>query len=244
LVELTGEYEFPVPPNVLWHALQDPELLARVLPGCQKMEKVADNEFKGDIKLTMGPVQGAFQGTVTYSELKPPASLNLVVNARGPSGIVNGEGALTLTATQAGTLLTYQGEGQVGGRMASVSQRLMESSAKAITKQSLQSLEKQVAPQVEADVAEETATSTGSAQGVSTVSVQASAPEAPPAPSQTEFMMGVTRELIEEYIPNPTHRQLLAGTAVLLAFFALLEWFSSRVARKTAKIMLEDLKQK
>jgi hypothetical protein len=64
LVELTGEYEFPVSPDVLWDALQDPDLLARVLPGCQKMEKVADNEFKGNIKISMGPVQGAFQGTV------------------------------------------------------------------------------------------------------------------------------------------------------------------------------------
>ena len=232
MVELIGDYEFPVSPDVLWDALQDPDLLARVLPGCQKMEKVADNEFKGNIKISMGPVQGAFQGTVVYSKLQPPESLTLVVNARGPSGIVNGEGALTLTATPTGTLLTYQGEGQVGGRMASVSQRLMESSAKAITKQSLQSLEKQVAPQVEAAVAGETTVSTGS--------VQAPVPEPPPAPSQTEFMMGVTQELIEEYIPNPQHRQLLAGTAVLLALFALLEWFASRVAKKTAKIIREE----
>ena len=234
MVELTGEYEFPVSPDVLWDALQDPDLLARVLPGCQKMEKVADNEFKGNIKISMGPVQGAFQGSVVYSELQPPTSLNLVVNARGPSGIVNGEGALTLTATQTGTLLTYQGEGQVGGRMASVSQRLMESSAKAITKQSLQSLETQVAFQAEPQVVtelEETATSTGSA------------PEAPAAPSQTEFMLGVTRELVEEYMPNPQHRQLLAGAAIMLALFALLEWFSSRVAKKTARIILDELEE-
>ena len=241
MVELIGDYEFPVSPAVLWDALQDPDLLARVLPGCQKMEKVADNEFKGNIKISMGPVQGAFQGTVVYSKLQPPESLTLVVNARGPSGIVNGEGALTLTATQKGTLLTYQGEGQVGGRMASVSQRLMESSAKAITKQSLQSLEKQVAPQVEAKVSVETATSTSSGQAVSASSAQAtSTPDTPPAPSQTEFMVGVTRELIEEYIPNPQHRQLLAGTAVLLTLFALLEWFSSRVAKKTAKLLQEE----
>ena len=232
MVELTGEYEFPVSPEVLWDALQDPDLLARVLPGCQKMEKVADNEFKGDIKLSMGPVQGAFQGTIIYSDLQPPKSLSLVMNARGPSGIVNGEGALTLTATGTGTLLKYQGEGKVGGRMASVSQRLMESSAKAITKQSLQSLEKQVTPQVEAVAAGKTA--------VSADSPQSPTPDAPAAPSQTEFMLGVTREVFEDYIPDPTHRKLLAGAAIMLAIFAMMEWCTSRVAKKTAKIIREE----
>lgn len=236
MVELTGEYIFPVSPEVLWDALQNPDLLACVLPGCQKIERVADNEFKGNIKISMGPVQGAFQGTVVYSKLQPPESLTLVMKARGPSGIVNGEGALILTPTPTGTLLTYQGEGQVGGRMASVSQRLMESSAKAITKQSLQSLETQVAfqakPQVVAD---------GEA-GTEPVEVAASPSAAPPAaPSQTEFMLGVTRELVDEYIPNPQHRRLLAGTAVFLTLVALLEWFSSRVAKKTAKIILDEL---
>jgi len=232
LVELTGEYEFPVSPEVLWDAFQDPDLLARVLPGCQKMEKVDDHEFKGNIKLSVGPVQGAFQGTVIYSELQPPESLSLVVNARGPSGIVNGEGALTLTATETGTLLKYQGEGKVGGRMASVSQRLMESSAKAITKQSLQSLEKQVAPQVEEEVAGKTA--------VSTDSPQSPISDSPAAPSQTEFMLGVTREVVEDYIPDPTHRKLLAGAAIMLAMFAMMEWCTSRVAKKTAKLIQEQ----
>ena len=232
MVELTGEYEFPVSPEVLWDAFQDPDLLARVLPGCQKMEKVDDHEFKGNIKLSVGPVQGAFQGTVIYSELQPPESLSLVVNARGPSGIVNGEGALTLTATETGTLLKYQGEGKVGGRMASVSQRLMESSAKAITKQSLQSLEKQVAPQVEEEVAGKTA--------VSTDSPQSPISDSPAAPSQTEFMLGVTREVVEDYIPDPTHRKLLAGAAIMLAMFAMMEWCTSRVAKKTAKLIQEQ----
>jgi hypothetical protein len=235
LVELTGDYEFPVPPDVLWEALQDPDLLARVLPGCQQLEKISETEFKGNIKITVGPVQGAFQGTIVYSDMQPPESLSLVVNARGPSGIVNGEGALVLTATETGTLMRYQGEGKVGGRMASVSQRLMESSAKAVTKQSLQSLETQVAFQAETQVESgdggETAVFSTTSQPV---------PEAPPAPSQTEFMLGVAKELVEEYMPNPQHRQLLAGTAVLLTLFALLEWFSSRVAKKTVKLLQEE----
>ena len=242
MVELTGEYEFPVSPDVVWEALQNPDILARVMPGCQRLEKVGEHEFKGNIKILMGPVQGTFQGTVVYSDMQSPESLRLVVNARGPSGIVNGEGDLALTATDTGTLLRYQGEGKVGGRMASVSQRLMESSAKAITKQCLQSLEKQVAvqvePQVEMGDGGETAVSAGSVQAVSTQHTSSS--EAPPAPSQTEFMLGVTKEVIEDYIPNPQHRQMLAGATALLVIFALLEWFSSRVAKKTAKIMNEE----
>jgi carbon monoxide dehydrogenase subunit G len=236
LVELIGDYEFPVPPHVLWDALQDPDLLARVLPGCQRLEKVSETEFKGNIKITVGPVQGTFQGTIVYSEMQPSESLSLAVNARGPSGIVNGEGALVLTATETGTLMRYQGEGKVGGRMASVSQRLMESSAKAVTKQSLQSLEKQVGFKAEslADVDMETAVS------ADPVSQQSPVLDAPPAPSQTEFMLGVTQELLEEYIPNPQHRKLLAGAAILLAMFAMMEWCTSRIAKKTAKIIQEE----
>ena len=237
MVELTGEYEFPVPPDVVWEALQDPDVLARVMPGCQRLEKVGEDEFKGNIKISMGPVQGAFQGTVVYSDMRPPESLRLLVNARGPSGIVNGEGELVLTATGSGTLLRYQGEGKVGGRMASVSQRLMESSAKAITKQCLQSLEKQVVVQVEPQVKMDDG-------GETAVSAEPAQSAAPPPPGQTEFMLGVTKEVIEDYMPNPQHRQLLAGAAVIFVLFAFLEWFANRVARKTANIMLEELNKK
>jgi carbon monoxide dehydrogenase subunit G len=233
LVELVGEYEFPVPPAELWDALQDPDLLARVLPGCQRLEKVGDNEFKGNLKITVGPVQGAFQGTIVYANMSPPESLNLVINTRGPSGIVNGEGSLVLTATDTGTMLRYQGEAQVGGRIASVSQRLMESSARAITKQSLQSLERQVAAQVEPEVETTVA-------GETAVTPQApSSTAAPPPPSQTEFMLGVTKEVFEEYIPNPLHRKLLARLAMFIGMLIMMEWCTSKIARKTAKILQE-----
>ena len=96
------------------------------------------------MRIKVGPVDGVFQGTVTFSDLQPVDSFHIVVNGRGPSGIVRGEGDLLLLQRRNGTDLRYKGGGQVSGRMATVGQRLMTSSANAITKQCLQNLDKQI----------------------------------------------------------------------------------------------------
>ena len=234
MIELTGDYEFAAPPGLVWEMFLDPAVLARIIPGCEALTQTGPHEYEGRMKIRVGPVQGVFQGTVTLSDLQPTHGYHLAINGRGPAGIVRGEGDLWLEPSTAGTELRYEGEAQVSGRIATVGQRLMVSSARAITQQSLQNMEKQIAarlqpePNVAPDVEPDTV-------------VAAPTPSTmPPAPSQTEFMLGVTQDVIKDLIPDPRQRQLLAGLALVLAVIGLVNWFTNLVARRVAKKLQEE----
>lgn len=228
VVDVTGDYEFMAPPEVVWEAFLDPELLARVMPGCERLEQIGEHEYEGVMKIRVGPVQGDFRGTVQLGELKPPHSYHMTVNGRGPAGIVRGEGDVQLQATDSGTRLEYSGQAQISGRIATVGQRLMESSANAIARQSLENLDKQIAaklrPAARAGEEEEAA---------------APAP-APAPPGQTEFALGVAREVVEDLLPAGASRQLLTGGAFLIMLALLLDWHASLVARRLARLLEEE----
>ena len=148
MIELEDNVVFEAPRELLWEMILDPEVLARIVPGCDKLEIVNENEFQGQMRIKIGPMDGVFRGTVALSELQPPESFHVIVNGRGPSGIVNGEGDVRLEDVENGTEFSYTGQGQISGRMASVGQRVMTGSAKAITKQSLENLDNQVQARV------------------------------------------------------------------------------------------------
>ena len=203
-MKIEGERHFNVPRERLFEAILDPEILARTLPGCEKLERTTDNCFKGVLNMAIGPVKGKFQGTLEISDLDPPHGYHMVVKGQGPSGFMKGEGDLSLVEADGGTLLSYVIDAQVGGRMAAVGQRLMESSAKVVSQQGLEGL----AVQVEAP-----------AGGV------AAEGEAPPSPpSQAKLAARFAGGLWEEMVPPPA-RRLMAILGWLLLGFALGWWF-------------------
>lgn len=221
-MELEGTYTFDAPRDVVWQALMDPSVLAKVMPGCEKLEQVGDNEYEGAIKIKVGPVQGKFQGKVTLLDINEPDSYRMIVDGKGPSGFMKGEGEVQLESQGDSTLMHYSGKAQVGGRIASVGQRLMDSSAKALTKQSLEGLNKQIEARVQAgdDASSE---SNGSGDGTTQSQATSSAP-AVEAPSQTQFAVGVARNMIDEIIP-PERRPLVIGIGlVVLGVIAYLIW--------------------
>lgn len=142
-MKLEGTYTFDAPLAVVWQALFDAEVLARTLPGCEKLVRENDR-FKGDINVKMGPVQGKFQGLVDVLDVKELDSYKMVVDGRGPAGFVKATAQIALTAQGEGTRLAYASDVQVGGRVASVGQRLIDASARAIVKQSLEGLNEQI----------------------------------------------------------------------------------------------------
>lgn len=236
MVDLEGRYEFHAPREMLWEMILDPDILARIMPGCDRLVIVDENEYQGRMKIKIGPVDGVFKGSVALTELEPLRGFHLVVNGRGPSGIVKGEGDVRLEDSADGTAFFYSGNGQISGRMATVGQRVMDSSARAIIKQSLQNLDNQVQarlqPTAEAVIA--SADSTASAVRPKPAAV------APPAPTQTDFMLGVAENMIEEFLPNPQHRRIAAGLAILIAITLLVNIFANLVARQVVKMMKED----
>ena len=144
-MKITGTHTLAVPRDVVWEAILDPEVLSHTLPGCEDMAPVGDNQFRGKLKMKVGPVQGLFEGGVELLDLDPLNGYNLKIDGKGAPGFVTGTGAIRLEDTDDnGTLLHYDIDARVGGRIAAVGQRLLDSSAKVLTRQGLQGLDRQL----------------------------------------------------------------------------------------------------
>src|SRR5688500_1123563 len=142
-MKMQGTYTFEAPLETVWNALFDAEVLARTLPGCEKLEREG-NQFKGDINVKMGPVQGKFQGKVDITDIKERESYTMIVDGRGPAGFGKATAQLRVQPEGAGTRLDYDSDVTVGGKIASVGQRLIDASSRAIVKQSLEGLHQQI----------------------------------------------------------------------------------------------------
>ncbi len=207
-MELAGEYTFNAPREIVWESIMDPEVLAKILPGCDRLDKVSETEYKGVLNVRIGPVQGKFNGKVLLSDMNEPESFHIDIDGKGAAGFIKGGGDARLDAIDDTTVLTYSGEAQVGGRIASVGQRLIDTSAKSITRQSLESLDRiiqaklQPAPEVVAGVA-------------------TPVPEIEP-PTQTELAMGVAKDLYDEFVPEERQPLVIGIAAALGAILALL----------------------
>lgn len=138
-MKLAGDYRFDVLVQDVWDALFDPAVLAAALPGCEKLERV-DGQFVGEMKIKIGPVSGAFVGKVDLQDIDEPRRYTMVIDGRGNAGFVKAKASVELVADGDGTILRYDGDAQVGGKIASVGERLIDASARAIVKQSLEGL--------------------------------------------------------------------------------------------------------
>jgi len=138
-MKLEGDYLFEAKVPEVWSALFDPVILAAVMPGCEKLELV-DGPYIGDIKVKVGPIQGNFTGKVDLKDKVEPESYTMIVDGRGAPGFVKATAHVTLAAEGDATRVHYDCDAQVGGKIASVGQRLLEASARAIVAQSLEGL--------------------------------------------------------------------------------------------------------
>jgi carbon monoxide dehydrogenase subunit G len=142
-MKLDGDYLFEAPVDEVWSALFDPVVLAAVMPGCEKLSLV-DGHFVGDLNIKVGPVQGKFSGKVELKDVDEPKSYTMVIDGRGAPGFVKAIAGVKLEADGANTRMRYDADAQIGGKMASVGQRLLEASARAISKQSLEGLHENI----------------------------------------------------------------------------------------------------
>src|SRR5262245_39445842 len=112
--------------------LQDPEVLARAMPGCDGLEQTGPGEYRMKMKMVLASLAGVFDGKVKITDPKPPSSFRLTVEGSGKVGFVKGEGLLTLTAEGEATQVSYEGDAQVGGTLAAVGQRLIDGTSKTM----------------------------------------------------------------------------------------------------------------
>jgi uncharacterized protein len=133
-VKISGSYNLALPRERAYQIMQDPEILARAIPGCESLEKIGPDEYRMKMKMALASISGAFEGKVRITEQTPPESFRLVVEGSGRVGFVKGDGVLKLSSVEGGTEVSYEGEAQVGGTMAAVGQRLIDGTAKMMIK--------------------------------------------------------------------------------------------------------------
>jgi len=140
-MKLQGEYIFNGPREEVWKLVRDPQVLATALPGTQSLNQVSQNEYGGEMNVRVGPVAGIFSGRVVVSDEVCPESYTLTVEGKGAPGFAKGTGHVHLIDQGDGTtLMKYEGEVQIGGRIASVGQRLIDTASKAMIRQGLEAL--------------------------------------------------------------------------------------------------------
>ena len=230
-MKIAGEYTFDAPQDVVWEALQDPAVLASIMPGCEALNEIGENEYEGALKIKVGPVQGSFKGKVHLTDIVPPDSYSIVVDGRGGPGFMKGSGGLQLADQGEKTLMTYEGDAQVGGRIASVGQRLIDSSAKSIIKQSLEALNLVLQAKMAATAAAtadqpadpagdaSAEVSDGASSAVSNEAPPTPVPPPPPvqAPSQIEFAANVAKDVAGDLIPARYRPAVIGGGVVIVA---------------------------
>ena len=133
-MKISGSYAVPVARERAYQLLQDPRVLAKCMPGTDHLEKVGDDEYEMKMKMAIASIGGLFAGKVRLADQKPPESFRLIVEGNGKIGFVKGEGLLTLDAQGEATAVQYDGDVQVGGTIAGVGQRLLDTTAKLIIK--------------------------------------------------------------------------------------------------------------
>jgi carbon monoxide dehydrogenase subunit G len=130
---MNGEYELAVPPQAVWEKLNDAATLKACIPGCEQLDKTSDTEFQAVATVKIGPVKAKFKGRVTLSDLDPPNGYKISGQGDGGvAGFAKGGATVKLTPKNGGTLLAYNVDAQIGGKLAQLGQRLVNGAAKKI----------------------------------------------------------------------------------------------------------------
>jgi len=207
-MKLEGEYTFNGPREQVWKLVRDPDVLSTALPGTQKLTKLSDTEFEGVMHLSIGPMSGDFAGKLVVSDEVPPESCTLTVEGKGGPGFVKGTGHVQLIEQPEGkTLMKYTGDLQVGGKLASTGQRMIDTVSKSMVRQGLETLDKALQARVAAQIENR--------------------PVEFKPPTEAEFAGAVARDVAGSALSSPAARMALYVIPVI-AVLAILVLVLSR----------------
>ena len=200
-MQMTGERRIEAPRERVWQALNDPDILLRSIPGCEELEKTAEDAFTAKVKAKVGPVSAKFAGTVTLSDLDPPRSYKISGEGKGgAAGFAKGGAEVQLEEDGGATLLKYQVDAKVGGKLAQIGSRLIDGTANKMAGEFFDSFAEAV--------------------------TAGAAPGAEAAPEPEAALTGALREELETAVkpglsPRVWMALLVAAILVLLAIFAI-----------------------
>lgn len=205
-MKLKGEHVFDGPREEVWELVRDPEVLVTALPGAQSLNQISASEYEGTMNVQVGPVSGVFSGRLIVSDEVPPESCTLSVEGKGRPGFVRGTGQVLLIDQDDGTtLLKYVGDVQVGGRLAGVGQRLLDTVSKSMTRQGLATLDKALQARMAAR-----------SEGREEVEYE--------PPSEAEFAAAVAKDLAGEVLSS-SRGVWVAVAVIVIVVIAALIWF-------------------
>jgi uncharacterized protein len=128
---MSGDVQLAADRATVWTKLNDPEVLKSCIPGCELLQKNAENEFQAIATVKVGPVKARWKGKVRLTDLDPPNSYRISGEGEGGvAGFAKGGALVSLAEKEGGTLLSYDVEAQIGGKLAQLGQRLINSAAK------------------------------------------------------------------------------------------------------------------
>jgi len=142
-MKVEGDHLFKAPREVVFEMFNDPDALGAAVPGMQKMVKIDESHYEAVLGIRVGPVSANFSGTLALTDVVPPESVTLIVEGKGGAGFVKGVGYVKFEDLgDQTTLLKYTGDANIGGTLASVGQRMIDSVAKSMFKTVFEKLDK------------------------------------------------------------------------------------------------------
>lgn len=199
-MKIEGEYIFNGPQEEVWEIVRDPAVLSTALPGAKSFDQIGEKEYQVEMNVRVGPVSGLFSGHLVVSKEVPPESCTLTVDGKGAPGFASGSGDVILKDRGDGTtLMTYTGEMQIGGKLASVGQRLLDTASKSMIRQGLEALNMALVARV--------AAKSGESSG-----------EYKP-PTESQFMAAVAKDMAGQFFSSS--KVVGIGVAILIILVIL-----------------------
>jgi carbon monoxide dehydrogenase subunit G len=152
-MDMNGSQRIEAPREVVWAALNDPDILKQCIPGCESIEKVSDSEMTAKVTLKVGPVKASFTGKVTLSDLDPPNGYTITgVGSGGAAGYAKGGAKVALAPDgETATLLSYTVKAEIGGKLAQLGGRLIDATSKKLAGEFFEKFGKVVGPTPEGE---------------------------------------------------------------------------------------------
>lgn len=140
-MKIEGTHELHASPERVYETLIDPVVLQRCIPGCERLEKTGENAYSTTLRAGVGSIKGVFTGNVRLEDMRPPGHFRMIVDGKGQPGFLKGAGDLDIAAPEGVTIVSYAGEVQVGGTIASVGQRMLQGAVKMMATQFFTAIE-------------------------------------------------------------------------------------------------------
>lgn len=141
-MHLDGSYTFTAPRQRVWDTLQSPGTISQCMPGCERFDEIGPDRYEATMKIGIGPIRGTYTGRIHLRDRTAPEQYTMDVEGGGGPGHMKGSGVLTLVERDGRTVVSYAGDAQITGKIASVGQRLLGASAKQMINQFFKCMER------------------------------------------------------------------------------------------------------